>query len=107
MSTLKGITPKHLHLVINVTIAYLSVLQAGLTLEDLGLEELAASVKAEYALFRVSDEDVDIAGRTLRAVIQRLGLRTISREEALIILAGELAEMRKALQALPLSIDSD
>lgn len=107
MSTLKGISPVHLRLCINAMTAYLSVLQGGYTLQDLGHEDLLPAVTPEYALFRVNDEDLVEAGAVLRATIDRLGLRTITFDQALILLSARLAAMRKAVAQMPLDVDVD
>lgn len=107
MSTLKGISAKRLFLVINAVTAYLSVTQGGYTLEDLGLEWIYPLVTPAHALFRATDEEVDEAGRVLRATIDRLNLRRVTREEALITLREQLSEMKAAMKRVPLNANLD
>lgn len=105
MSKLNSISAVHFHLVANALAAYVSLSQGGYTLEDLGLEEYYPHVTVTSALFHSTSDEVDMAGRVLRATIDRLHLRLISRQELLVILRDQLKEMRAAMKRVRLDVE--
>lgn len=105
MSSLKGVSPVKFHLVINALTAYMTLLNAGHTLDDFGFEWMEPHLTAPHMLFKSTDEEVDLVGRTLRATADRLHLQLISREALLTQLRAYLAEMQAAMKLVRLDVE--
>lgn len=93
------ISARRMALAAHLMVSYLSLTQAGFTLETLGFEEYSHLVVPEYALFKASESDLITLIETLDDNIGRLQIQRLSALEAHKLLKDNLAVMRKRLNA--------
>lgn len=92
------ISSRRLALAAHLMVSYLSLTQAGFSLEILDFEEFSPLVMPEYALFRATEDDLVRAIETLDASIGRLQVRRISTLEARTLLTETLETMRATMR---------